>query len=306
MKTRCLLLSLAGVSLLAAACTSEITETQGQGQAVTASAEVVDCTIAPDESEKAYYTKWGKSLCDAFNDPTAISHPAAEVNKLIGKGKRLEDKRISLAEATAISGYSKSFYSKLNPSKPEYVADQCSFNPFNEVLERALTKLGAGDSPYAYLHEVYRGIQIDDATKWKAFVDANQPGKEVVFDRFTSTSCVKEMAFSNDADPAREDASKRETECQKNYFEHYEKPGRNEGFDGNVHITIAKRTTNLGATAIYSLAERTWEAEVAFPAGSRFEVTDAKVVDGQFLVTYKQIEAVPADRNDWTMCPPKK
>ncbi len=117
----------------------------------------------------------------------------------------------------------------------------------------------------------------------------------------------QEVAFADSKDPMRDDPELRETPCQKHYFSAV--PTRREGFDGfdgNVRITFAKRTSTMGGAAVYTIGHIATEGEVLFPPGSRFKVRSAEVkeVDGEkrFFVTYEQLSS--NREMNWAACPP--
>lgn len=304
-----LALSFLTLSFSALACSSEASEEEEpQGQAVSEAAELVDCNYIPTSgAEENYWTKWGKNLCAYINQPSPKHNITAEVNRLIGKGKNPGKAIINLAEATAVFGYTYDYSSEVRTASSKY---ECKYNPFNAVLDSALSKLQANGSPAAYAQEVYRGMNIEDTKAWHAFIDANQPGMEVVLTSPMSSSCVKEVPFSSSDDPMRDKPSLRETACQQFYFDTLRKePAKSGGyFDGNVRITVAKRSSANGGAAVFTIADVDLEAEVLFPAGSRFKVRDAAVkeVDGKtrFLVTYEQLPTRADDAMNWSTCPP--
>ncbi len=182
-------LSFVALPFSSLACSSEVTDDEAQGQAWNWKGEVVDCEVQPQvprgDAEEVYWRKWGRTFCNTFNETD--ERVAAEVNRLIGKGEKPGKAIITLAEATAVVGYTAGYFSKLWTSSPSY---DCSMNPYNEVLGRAVAKLQAQGSPAKYAHEVYRGMYIK-GNAWQAYVDANQPGMEVVLDSTTSSSCVR-------------------------------------------------------------------------------------------------------------------
>lgn len=262
------------------------------------------------KEEQYFMDNWGSNFCKALMaDPYYYQLKCNYV-------KVIKNKILNQAEAFAIKGYTEQYYKYLSGKESD--GTNRDYKIFNEILDRAISKLNQHKEFQYNDREVYRGTSMGA----KNYSKTMSPFEIA---RVTSSSCVKEIAFGPKTIPMTKEEriayldsveatdedvwmfesqmikrdpkflEVQDTKCKKDYFA--ENPtipnqdGQNFG-NGNLRLTYLPPLNGKSKrVVIYPLSKLRQEAEVLIPKGTKFKVEDLGQDDlGDYFVILREVE----------------
>ncbi len=275
------------------------------------------------KEEEFFLNKWGPSICSTLMSRESAYSMKCRYTQIVAQ------KKLNSAEALAIAGYTAEYHGYLKPHaialKPQNKNYE-GFDVFNRILKSAIHKLGQYPE-FQYNETVYRG----DSLRGRSFVASEAPFR---FQKWTSSSCVKEVAFGPDLIPMSAGDQKEleariraaeglgpddeisglqdllysrnprsvqdSTTCQKKYFADNPTPPLSpDAHFGSGDLMFTILPTKSGPSrrvAIYGFSKRS-EAEILFPADTAFlikKVIEPDAPDGDKITTQVTLEEIPS------------
>lgn len=209
---------------------------------------------------KKFGSKYCKELMD--NEQTL---PYLQCNYV----KAVSEGTLNIAEALTLSAYTKEFYQVLTPQNiktPPGTAEYKGYDVFTRVLINTLAKLRANPQ-YQHKDVVYRGTNVHGRNF--------KEGMIISSDKFTSTSCVKEIAYGPTViEKTDEEKQAVLKDLEAESFDENPEPPLQAGShfgSGDLKLTI-QPAKNTKGVAVYDFSDRKSEAEVLFPPSVKFKV----------------------------------
>lgn len=243
------------------------------------------------EDERFLLKKWGSSICSQWLEDEYQYEMQCRYKNIFDRGV------LSAGELMAVAGYTAYYYNNLTPkniAKQPGSAGYEGYDVFNRVLLNAMAKLNRLPE-YQYNDISYRGTSF--------YGRVYKAGDVFTLDRWTSSSCAKEVAFGpetiekSEEEKAKiiaeegEDAAgleyllvdrdpksipKNMNLCQKIYFAENPAPPLSPDANfssGDLEVTILPPSKGISKrVALYDFSERRSEAEILVPLGVRVQV----------------------------------